>query len=62
MFIRNHLIKELLMLLTRILMNPGPSLKKNVEKKVDDEGNEIPEEGPAPIGNIGDIISDSKVW
>jgi hypothetical protein len=36
--------------------------KKAAEKKLDEEGNEIPEEGPAPIGNIGDIILDSKVW
>ncbi len=47
---------------SKIIADSKQFFKKAAEKKIDDEGNEIPEEGPAPIGNIGDIISDSKIW
>ena len=35
---------------------------KQVEVKKDDEGNVIEGEAPAAIGNIPDLLSDSKVW
>lgn len=47
---------------TAFVIEEGRKHFKAAVKKVDDEGNEVPEEAPAAIGVLPDILSDAKQW